>query len=77
MEIAAGRFKAQCLSLMDHVHDSHERVVITKHGRPVAQMVAVGEEKAAPLFGRLEGLLRIESDILGPPDVNLPGDADG
>lgn len=77
MEIAAGKFKAQCLSLMDHVHDSHERVVITKHGRPVAQMVAVGEEKAAPLFGRLEGLLTIEGDIVEPSGLSSPGGADG
>lgn len=77
MEIAAGKFKAQCLSLMDHVHDSHERVVITKRGQPVAQMVAVGEEKAAPLYGRLEGLLRVERDILEPSGRDSPGGADG
>ncbi|MFP4484016.1 MAG: type II toxin-antitoxin system Phd/YefM family antitoxin [Spirochaetaceae bacterium] len=77
MEIAAGKFKAQCLSLMDHVRDSHERVVITKHGRPVAQMVAVGEGKPAPLFGRLEGLLTIEGDIVEPSGLSSPGGADG
>jgi antitoxin (DNA-binding transcriptional repressor) of toxin-antitoxin stability system len=75
MEIAAGKFKAQCLSLMDHVHDSHERVVITKRGQPVAQMVAVGEERPAPLFGRLEGLLSIEGDIVGPSGLSAQGGA--
>lgn len=55
MEIAAGRFKALCLGLMDHVRDTHERVIITKHGTPVAQLVPVEAEPPAPLAGALRG----------------------
>lgn len=55
MEIAAGRFKALCLGLMDHVRDTHERVVITKHGTPVAQLVPVEPEPRTPLAGALRG----------------------
>jgi prevent-host-death family protein len=66
MEIAAGRFKAQCLSLMDRVHDTHESVVITKRGQPVAQMVAVEEQKPLPLFGSARGLITIHGDVVEP-----------
>jgi prevent-host-death family protein len=66
MEIAAGKFKAQCLKLMDHVRDTHERVVVTKHGRPVAQMVSLSAEKPEPVFGRMRGLLTVGGDILSP-----------
>lgn len=66
MEIAAGRFKAQCLQLMDLVHDTHQRVVITKHGRPVAQLMPVEREKPRPVFGRLKGQIESASDIVGP-----------
>ena len=70
MHIAAGRFKAQCLQLMDLVHDTHQRVVITKHGRPVAQLVAVDREKPRPVFGRLRGHIESASDLVGPlPDA--------
>ena len=66
MEIAAGKFKAQCLQLMDLVHDTHQRVVITKHGRPVAQLVAVEHQKPRPVFGRLRGRIESFSDLIGP-----------
>ena len=66
MQIAAGKFKAQCLQLMDLVHDTHQRVVITKHGRPVAQLTAVELKKPRPVFGRLRGRIESASDLVGP-----------
>ena len=69
MEIAAGKFKAQCLQLMDLVHDTHQQVVITKRGRPVAQLVAVNQEKPRPVFGRLKGKAVSTPDVVDPlPD---------
>ncbi|TVR05007.1 MAG: type II toxin-antitoxin system prevent-host-death family antitoxin [Spirochaetaceae bacterium] len=65
MEIGAGKFKALCLQLMDRVHDTHERIVITKHGKPVAQMVWVEEQKPQPLFGRLRGTVLVSKDLVG------------
>lgn len=65
MEIGAGKFKAHCLQLMDRVRDTHERVVITKHGKPVAQMVWVEEQKPQPLFGRLRDSVRLDGDPVG------------
>ncbi len=66
MEIAAGKFKAQCLQLMDLVHDTHQRVIITKRGRPVAQLTPVDREKPAPVFGRLRGRVEAAIDIVAP-----------
>ena len=59
--IPAGRFKAQCLSLLDRVRP--EGIVITKHGRPVAKLIPIGASSAA-LIGRLKGKIRIKGDIL-------------
>jgi len=64
MHIAAGKFKAQCLSLMDHVRDTHEKIVITKRGQPVAQMVGVEPEPVTPLLGRFHGLVQVDGDII-------------
>ncbi len=40
MEVTATEFKAKCLSLIDQVHGGGEPVVIKKHGRVVAKLVA-------------------------------------
>jgi prevent-host-death family protein len=37
--IAAGRFKDQCLKMLDDVARTKAGVVITKRGRPVAKLV--------------------------------------
>jgi prevent-host-death family protein len=69
MEIAAGQFKAQCLSLMDHVHDTHEAVLITKRGRPVARMISVEESKPLPLYGRASDVLACSEDVITPVET--------
>ena len=41
--IPAGRFKAECLALLDEVASSGETIVVTKRGRPVARVGPVEE----------------------------------
>jgi prevent-host-death family protein len=36
--IPAGRFKAQCLRLLDEVAETGETIVVTKRGKPVAKI---------------------------------------
>ena len=59
--VPAAKFKAQCLALLDRV--GPEGVLITKHGKPVAKLIAVGAD-SAQLIGSLKGKLRIKGDIL-------------
>jgi prevent-host-death family protein len=66
VEIAAGKFKAQCLKLMDRVKKNRERIIITKRGRPIAQLVPLDEEPARDIFGSLRGLVLEERDIVSP-----------
>jgi prevent-host-death family protein len=63
--IAAGEFKARCLSLMDDVQRTRETVVITKRGKPVAKLVPVPAAKD-DFIGRLKGRIRIVGDIESP-----------
>jgi prevent-host-death family protein len=37
--MAAGKFKDQCLKVLDHVAETRTPVTITKRGRPVATLV--------------------------------------
>jgi len=66
MEIAAGRFKATCLQLMDEVERTRKEIVITKHGKPVAKLVPVGGKPARPLFGFMKGTVEVVGDIVSP-----------
>lgn len=78
MKIPAGQFKAECLKLMDQVEKTREPIVITKRGRPVAQLAPVS---AAPksVFGYMKDTLRITGDISAPVDADwsaISGDED-
>lgn len=55
-------FKAKCLHIIDEVSRTGEPLVITKHGRPVAQLVPLPPAK--PLFGMLKGSVLHEGDIV-------------
>ena len=65
--IPAGKFKAQCLAIMDEVQAKHQAVVITKRGKPVAKLVPVEKEKD-DIFGffKSKGKVEIKGDIVAP-----------
>jgi prevent-host-death family protein len=69
--IAAGEFKARCLTLMEDVRNTREPVIITKRGRPVAKLVPA-DDAGREFIGRLKGVIRIVGDIespLEPPEA--------
>lgn len=58
LEITATEFKAKCLELLDRVGGRKIlRIVIKKHGRPVAVLSppALPEEEARTLYGFMRG----------------------
>jgi prevent-host-death family protein len=76
MDIPAAVFKAECLKLMDQVEKTREPIVITKHGRPVAQLAPVPVDPRS-LFGYMKGTVKIAGDIVAPLAVEwsvLSGD---
>ena len=68
MDIPAARFKAECLKLMDEVEKTRQPIIITKHGRPVAQLGPVPADTES-LFGYMKGTMRITGDVMAPLDV--------
>ena len=66
-KIAAGEFKARCLTLMEDVRSTREPLIITKRGKPVAKLVPI-EEPTDDFIGRLKGVMRIVGDIESPID---------
>lgn len=67
-KMPAGKFKAQCLTLMDRVKKYGQTVTITKHGRPVAKMVPVTDEdvEVKSAFGVMQGTGEVVGDIVKP-----------
>jgi prevent-host-death family protein len=64
-QMPAGKFKAQCLAIMDRVSKSGEPLVITKHDKPVVKLVPV-ESNANDIFGYMAGRAKQVGDIVGP-----------
>jgi prevent-host-death family protein len=63
--IAAGRFKAECLRIMDEVNSTRQPVTITKKGRPVAKLVPT-DATPKDIFGCMKGRIEIVGDIMAP-----------
>lgn len=76
MSIPAAVFKAECLKLMDEVARTGQPIVITKHGKPVAQLVPV---PAAPesLFGYMSNTVTILGDVIAPTGESWDADSSG
>ncbi len=62
--IAAGEFKSKCLKLLDQVAEERQTLVITKHGRAVAQLVPM--PPAVEIIGAMRGSVLWEGDIISP-----------
>ena len=67
MDIPAAVFKAECLKLMDEVARTGQPVVITKHGKPVAQLVPIPAQSRS-LFGYMKNTVKIKGDVVAPID---------
>ena len=57
-------FKAHALRVIGEVAESKEPVVVTKRGKPLAEIVPFREKKPAP--GKLADALIFEQDIVSP-----------
>jgi prevent-host-death family protein len=66
--IKASEFKAKCLALIDEVADTGHPIVITKNGKPLAELVPHRTPKRSPL-GVWKGKVIIKGDINSPIDV--------
>lgn len=72
--------KARLSAVLDEVRDTHERVVITRNGRPEAVLVAVADlealEETLDLLstpGAIEQIRQAESDLAAGEGVDADG----
>jgi prevent-host-death family protein len=64
--LPAGKFKAQCLALIDDVYEHGGGVLITKRGKPKAKLVPIAERAPESIFGFLKGKVKTAGDIVSP-----------
>ena len=62
----ASEFKAKCLALMDQVARTGQTIVVTKNGKPVAELRAHRPPPATSLIGLHKGQISIRGDIVSP-----------
>jgi prevent-host-death family protein len=68
--IKASEFKAKCLALMDTVATTGETLVVTKNGKPVAELRPYSSGRIDSPFG-LHPALEIHGDVVAPLDETL------
>ena len=66
--MSAPAFKARCLSIMDELLRTGDEIIITKHGRVVARLVAP-EESLPSTIGWMNGTVTFVGDPTAPKDV--------
>lgn len=64
--IQAGKFKAECLKIMDDVQTKKYSIIITKRNKPIAKLVPLEEEKSPYLFGKMKDTAHIKGDLIQP-----------
>lgn len=64
--IQAGKFKAECLKIMDDVQAKKYSIIITKRNKPIAKLVPLEEENNPVLFGKMKGTAHIKGDLIQP-----------
>jgi prevent-host-death family protein len=64
--MAISEFKAQALKILNEVAKSQETIVITKRGKPLAQVVAFRNSDRKSVSGQLADAFVFEKDIVTP-----------
>jgi prevent-host-death family protein len=70
LTVKASEFKAKCLALMDQVARTGETILVTKNGKPVAELRPHRGARVLFPFGIHKGLVELSGDIVSPLDAD-------
>jgi prevent-host-death family protein len=65
-EVAISEFKAKCLALVDEVQKTKKPLLITKFGKPVAEVIPSLPKPTADWMGSMKDSMKILGDIVSP-----------
>ncbi len=63
-EITISKFKAKCLSLLDEVSKTKKPLLVTRHGKPIAEIRPA--PKRRKFVEAMAGTIEILGDIMAP-----------
>jgi len=70
--IAISKFKATCLAVLERVRTTREPILVTRFGKPVAEVLPPRAERAGKrVLGQLDSSTKILGDLIEPA---LPAD---
>jgi prevent-host-death family protein len=66
-QVAISEFKAKCLSLLDQVQKTKKPIVVTRFGKPIAEVGPVSPQSpVASWIGSMKGQVKFLGDIVSP-----------
>jgi prevent-host-death family protein len=66
-QVAISEFKAKCLSLLDQVHKTKKPLLVTRFGKPIAEVVPPSPKADSKNWiGSMKGTFEILGDIVSP-----------
>jgi prevent-host-death family protein len=65
-EVAISEFKAKCLALLDEVQKTKQPILITRRGKPVAEVNPPRPTESQDWIGSMKGMSKILGDIISP-----------
>jgi len=65
-DVPISEFKAKCLRLIEQVHKTRQPLRITRHGRPLAEVIPAGPDRKRKFLGDMIGTAEIVGDIISP-----------
>ena len=68
-QISIGNFKTHCYSVLNQMQKSNNKLIITKSGAPIAEIIPINIKPKKPIMGMLQGKAKIVGDIISPIDV--------
>ena len=67
--MAISEFKAKCLSLLDQVQKTKKPILVTRFGKPIAEVIPASPKAVAgDWIGSMKGTFEILGDIVSPAD---------
>jgi prevent-host-death family protein len=67
VEISISEFKTKCLALLEQVRVTRQPIRVTRHGKPVAEVVPPAPVKnRSSWIASLQGTVKIKGDIISP-----------
>lgn len=65
-EIAISKFKATCLAVLEGVRRTRKPILVTRFGKPVAEIVPPAPRRTKRWLGCMKGTAQIRGDIVSP-----------